>query len=103
MAISGQRQRHRSGIASGQDQPGGTALLRADRAEDVGRGVALILRSDGSRAAPGPPPGDLVFLANPGFISEPEFYVRAGDTLFVRNLVQTGGESFLWASIAPSA
>jgi hypothetical protein len=32
----GQMERHGFGIAEGQYQPGGLAVLRADRAEDIG-------------------------------------------------------------------
>jgi hypothetical protein len=39
-----QVQVHRRGIAKGQHQGRPLALLRADSAEDIGRGIALVLR-----------------------------------------------------------
>jgi hypothetical protein len=36
---------HRLGVANGQDERRGLAVLGADRAEDIGRGGALIVRS----------------------------------------------------------
>ena len=59
---------HRFGIAGRQDQGCTLALLRADRAEDVGGGSALITGRAGPRAALGPPAGDLVFLADTGLV-----------------------------------
>ena len=46
----GQVQVHRRGVAHRQDQGRALAVLRADRTENVDRGVALILR----RRGPGP-------------------------------------------------
>ena len=45
-----QMQVHRLGIAGRQDQGRAFALLRADRAEDVGRGGALITGRAGTDA-----------------------------------------------------
>jgi hypothetical protein len=61
------------------------------------------MRGRGSSASPGPPPGDLVLLTDSSFISEPNFYIAAFDSLVARDFVQTGWEVFLKASIAPSA
>ena len=94
---------HRVGVAPGQNQPRRFALLRADRAEDVGRRGALVMRCGRSRAAPSPAPCDLVLLPDPGFVAEPNFYSRALDSLLTRDRVQTGGKCFLKCSIAPSA
>src|SRR5438270_1613282 len=41
--------------------------------------------------------------ADPGLVAEPDLYVAARDALLVRDRVQTGGESFLKVSTAPSA
>jgi len=66
-------QGHRLGVARGQNQPGTLAFGRADGSEDVGGLRTLIVRCDRPRAAPRPAPRDLVLLADPGLISEPEF------------------------------
>ena len=98
-----QVQAHRLDVAPGQDQSGYFAVLRADSAEDVGRCRALVVRSRGPGALPGPTPGDLVLLADPGLVAKPDLYVVAFDSLLARDLVQARGEVFLKASIAPSA
>ena len=69
-----QVQGHRVGVAARQDQAGGGASGRADRAEDVGRARALVVRRRGPCAAPRPAPGDLVLLADPGLVLEPDLY-----------------------------
>src|SRR5450759_2961067 len=94
---------HCLGIAGRQDQGRALALFRADRAEDVGGGGALITGRAGTGAALGPPAGDLVLLANTSLICEPDFYLVAVDRLLARDLVQTRGEVFLKSSIALSA
>lgn len=94
---------HRFGIAGGQDQGCTLALLRADRAEDVGGGGALIARRAGARAALGPPAGDLVLLADTGLVLEPDFYLIAIDRLRTRDCIQARGKTFLKSSITPSA
>ena len=65
-------QLHRLGVAPGQDQADRLALLRADSAEDVGRGGAPIARRRGPCAALGPTPRDLVLLPNARFVGEPD-------------------------------
>ena len=49
------------------------------------------------RAGPTPRPaaGDFVFLANTGFVAEPDLYGAGLDTVLLRNFVQAGRESFL--------
>ena len=44
LAISSRRKPHRFGVALGQDQADRLALFRTDRAEDIGRGGALVAR-----------------------------------------------------------
>src|SRR5205823_4419861 len=99
----GQVQGHRRGVAAWQDERRSLAVLGADGAEDVGGGGPLILRRRRSRAAPRPAPGDLVLLADPGLISEPDLYVGRGNALGARDVVQNGGEGFLKSSTAPAA
>src|SRR5664280_2620458 len=70
-----QVQVHRFGIAEGQDQSRALALFRADGTEDIGRCGSLIPRRARASAALGPPAGDLVLLADTGFVLEPNFYL----------------------------
>lgn len=97
----GEVQGHRLGIAAGQDECCSLAVVRADCSEDVGGGGALIVRGAGSCPPSGPAPRDLVLLADPGFVGEPEFYVVEGDAFVARDLRQAGWEVFLKTSIAP--
>ena len=64
---------HGLGIASGQDEAGADATLRADGTEDIGRFRALVLGRRRSAAAWRPAPGELGLLADPGFILPPDF------------------------------
>lgn len=96
----GKVQVHRICVASGQDERRALALLRRDRAENIGRRRALIFRGAGARAALRPAPRDLVFLTDAGFVGE--FYTVGVDAFFAADLLQPRGEIFLKASIAPS-
>ena len=98
----GEMQVHCLGIADGQDQGRALALFRADGAEDVCRGGALITGSARAGAALRPPAGDLVLLADARLVLEPNLYCLDVDRLFARDFVQTRGEVFLKSSIAPS-
>ena len=69
---------HGAGVASGQDQGGAGTSCRTDRAEDVGRLGTLVMRRPRSRSPARPAPGDLVLLADPGLVLEPQLYGRAG-------------------------
>lgn len=99
----GQVQVHRHGGAEGQDQGRALAVLRADGTEDVGRGVALVLRCRGPGPAPCPAAGDAVLLADPGLVGEPDLYRVEAEALLARDACQRGGEVFLNASMAPAA
>ena len=95
----GEMQVHRRGVAEGQDETRGLAFGRTDRAEDVGRSRALVLGRRWPCAAESPPPCDLVLLADPGLVAEPDFYAlarrRAGG-----DLRQADGELFLKTAAA---
>ena len=80
-----QMQVHRPRVAHGQDEAGALAVVGADRAEDVGRRGALIVRSRGPRSAPGPAARDLVLLADASLIAEPDFQSREADARFQRD------------------
>src|SRR5215204_6269607 len=99
----GQVQVHGFGVAGRQDQSSSLALARADGAEDVGRGRALIVWCRGPRPPPGPPPRDLILLADARLVREPDLYPARSDALLPRDLVQARREAFLKSSTAPSA
>ncbi len=98
-----QVQGHGLGVAPGQDEARTLAVLGADGAEDVGGRGALVPRSYGPGAAPGPAPGQLVLLPDTGLVAEPDLQVGRINARLARDLVQTGREAFLKASTAPSA
>ncbi len=70
---------HRLGVAGWQDQGRALAFFRADGAEDVGRGGALITGSARASTALRPPAGDLVLLADACLVRKPNFYLVAVD------------------------
>jgi hypothetical protein len=80
-----QVQVHRRCIAVGEDQAGRESFRRADGAEDVGRGGALVFWRRWARSTFAPAPCDLVLLCDPGFVAEPKFYVRDFDTKAARD------------------
>ena len=88
--------RHRRAVAAGQDEACGLAFFGADGAKDVGRVGALIARRTGPCAASGPAAGDLVLLADPRLVLEPDFY-PCGPSL-PGDLGQARGEVFLNAA-----
>jgi hypothetical protein len=94
---------HRFGIAEGQDQGRAVALFRADGTEDIGRCGSLVLRRTRASAALRPPACDLVLLADPSLVLEPNFYLADVDLFFARDFVQARWELFLKSSMAPSA
>ena len=63
-------QLHRLGVALGQDQADRLAFFRAD---DVGRGGALVARRRGPRSPLGPLPNQAVLLADARFVLKPDF------------------------------
>ncbi len=99
----GEMQVHRFGIAGRQDQGRALALLWADSAEDVGGSGPLITGSAGTGATLCPSAGDLVLLADPSLICEPDLYLVDVDRPFLGDCLQTRGKVFLKSSIAPAA
>lgn len=69
---------HGLGVAAWRHETGTDAPGRTDRAEEIGRLGALVLRRRGSGAAPGPAPRELGLLPDPGFVLPPDLYVRVG-------------------------
>jgi len=90
-------------IAARHNEGRALAVSGADRAEDIGRCGSLIFRGAGARSALGPTAGDLVLLADPRLVGEPDLYCAGIDALFSPDLFQARGEAFLKSSIAPSA
>ena len=90
---------HGVGVASGQNKARADTPGRADGAEDIGRTGALILGRRGSRSPFRPAPGDLVLLADPGFVLEPNLYIRVCREA-VADFRHSGGEVFLNAFMA---
>jgi hypothetical protein len=68
---------HGLGVAFGQDEGGADAAARADGAEDVGRSGSLIPGGSRPGAPLGPSAGDLVLLADPGLVLEPDLDLGA--------------------------
>jgi hypothetical protein len=85
---------HRLGVASWQKQRRAFALLRANRAEDIGRYGSLVSGSRGARAALGPPPRDLVLLTDARLMGEPDLYISWTDAFVFSNFRQAGREGF---------
>ncbi len=90
---------HGVGVAAGQDEARADPSGRTDGAEDIGRTGALILGRRGPRSPFRPAPSDLVLLADPGFVLEPNLYVRVWREA-VADFRHSGGEVFLKAAIA---
>jgi len=94
---------HRLAVAGRQDQGRALALVRADRAEDVGGSGPLVARRARASATLGPAAGNFVLLADAGLIGEPNLYRVAVDAFRARDRLQTFREAFLKFSIAPAA
>lgn len=96
-------QAHGLRVAGWQDEGCALAVLRTDRSKDIGRGCALIVRCAGARPALRPSAGDLVFLADPRLVGEPDLYCGGLETFLARDVAESGGEFFfLNSSIAPA-
>ena len=90
---------HGGGVAFGQDQGRSDAPGRADGAEDIGRAGALVAGCRGARSALRPAPRNLVLLADPGFVLEPDLYGCSWRKA-TPDFRHAGGEVFLNAAIA---
>ena len=82
---------HRLRVAHGQNESSALALVGTDRAEDVGRGGALIARGRRPRSPLGPAARDLVLLADARLVREPDLYGVGLDALFAPDLRQALG------------
>ena len=59
---------HRLAVAPGHDDAGGFTLGRTDRTEKPRRGAQLVLGCRWAGATPGPAPGELGLLVDPGLV-----------------------------------
>jgi len=98
----GQMHRHGIGIGRGQDERRRRAVLRTDRAKDVGPLVTLVTGRTRSRASSGPNPGQRTLLTDTGFVLEPDFD-RLAFGMFGKSRRDRRGEVFLNASWASSS
>src|SRR6185503_18000764 len=94
-----QVQHHGVAVAPRQHEPGAGSTFWADRAEDIGRCGALIVRRRWSRTTLRPAARDLVLLADPGFVLKPDLY-RLAWGIARRDLCHTVAEVFLKATTA---
>ena len=65
---------HGFGVAERQNEGSAGSIFGADRTEQIGRLGALIMRGSGTGALPGPAIGELVLLADPHLVLEPDLY-----------------------------
>jgi hypothetical protein len=82
---------HGSGVGVRQHEPGPDAAGGADRAEEVGPGIAAILRGGGARTALGPDAGERALLANAGLVLQPDLD-RLAASLGRQDGLYEGGE-----------
>ena len=98
----GQVQAGRGRVGVREDEGGAHGPLRADRAEQVGPGVATVPRGPGPGAATRPHPGRRALPADAGFVLEPDLDRLAAGVLGQRSRHQLG-EAFLNAACAASS
>ena len=89
----GEVQIHRLGVAARHDEGRALAVLRADRAENIGRSGSLVAWGAGARAAPGPTSRDLVLLADARLVGEPDFYRATINALLAPDRFQARGKA----------
>ena len=87
---------HGFGVAGRQHEGGAGAAFRAYRTEQVGGLGPLIVSGPRTRARPGPAIGELVLLADPHLVLEPDLYRRARSELRT-DFRQAVGEVFVKA------
>src|SRR5512132_1495986 len=92
-------QLHGLTVAARQHKCCAGAVLGTDRAEQIGRLRALIVRRARTRALLGPTIGELVLLPHPHLVLEPNFYGCAGREPLT-DMRHMGREVFLNASMA---
>src|SRR5512145_820523 len=93
---------HGFGIAVRQYDGGASAALRAYCPEQVGGLGPLIVGGSRTRSRPGPAIGELVLLADPHLVLEPDLYRRARSELCT-DFRQAAGEVFLKACMTSAS
>jgi hypothetical protein len=88
----GEVQAHHVGVGGRQHQRRARAARRADRAEEVGPGIALVAGRDGTRTAFGPDAGERALLANAGLVLPPELQRPSAGVLW-QPFVYEGGKA----------
>lgn len=63
---------HGLGVAERQNEGSAGSVFGTDRAEQIGRLGALIMRGAGTRALPGPAISEFVLLTDPHLVLEPD-------------------------------
>ena len=90
---------HGFGVAERQNQGSAGSVFGADRTEQIGRLGSLIMRGSGTRALPGPAISELVLLADPHLVLEPDLY-RCTRRKLGADFCHAVGKVFLNASTA---
>ena len=90
---------HGFGVAERQNEGSAGSMFGAYRTEQIGRLGALIMRGSGTRALPGPAIGELVLLADPHLVLEPDLY-RCARRELGADFRHAVGKVFLNASMA---
>ena len=90
---------HGFGVAEGENEGSAGSVFGADRTEQIGRLGALIMSGSGTRALPGPTIGELVLLADPHLVLEPDLY-RCARRELGADFRHAYGKVFLNASMA---
>jgi len=90
---------HGLGVAERENEGGAGSVFGAYRTEQIGRLSALIMRGSGARARSRPTISELVLLANPHLVLEPDLYWGAGRELGT-DFRHAYGKVFLNASMA---
>jgi hypothetical protein len=100
VANLGQVYGHRFAADPGHDDGGAHGTARADRTEDVGRGMAVVANRRRTGAPQGPQIGQRALLADARLILEPDLDPLAGG-LRRQDLCYTSGKVFLKARLTP--
>ena len=90
---------HGFGVAERENEGSAGSMFGTHRTEQVGRLGTLIMRCSGTRALPGPAVGELVLLADPHLVLEPDLY-RCTRRELGADFRHAVGKVFLNASMA---
>ena len=90
---------HGFGVAERENEGSAGSVFGADRTEQIGRLGALIMNGSGTRARSGPAIGELVLLADPHLVLEPNLY-RCARRELGTDFRHAYGKVFLNASMA---